>query len=158
MPEDLWWACLAPAPLAAMRYPAADFDWGRAAAAGFGRVVCLTSNEPSYDPSPLRCTAVRLQDLIGGGPPDDPDREMTSVREAVEAVTSSLADGQGALVHCGGGRGRSGTVVGAALVTAGEHADDVAVWLDRVHRVRGRPGWPESRWQREVLNEFAERP
>jgi len=63
-------------PLAGMRYPLQDFEWTRAAELGFRTVVCLTGDDAGYDPSPLRCTAVKLQDLSGGKLPDDPDVEL----------------------------------------------------------------------------------
>ncbi len=157
VPEDFWWALSPPIPLAAMPYPPADFDWTQAGRLGFRAVVCLTDADPGYDASPLRCTAVQLQDLCGGKLPDDPVGELALVRRAVDAVTTSLARREGVLVHCGGGTGRSGTVVGAALVAWGdEDPGDAAAWLNEAHRARCRAGWPESRWQREVRNKFAE--
>jgi len=155
VPNDFWWARSAPMPLAGMRYLLQDFEWTRAAELGFRTVVCLTGDDAGYDPSPLRCTAVKLQDLSGGKLPDDPDVELIKVRRAVDAVTASLGLSEGVLVHCGGGTGRSGTVVGAALVALDDDPGDVAAWLDRVHRGRGRRGWPESPWQRDVLDLFA---
>lgn len=158
VPQDLWWAMDEPIPLAAMRYPRADFPWTQASDLGFRIVVCLAGSGPWYDPSPLSCAAaVDLQDLFRGNSPKDPEEELRKVREAVNAVTASLERNEGVLVHCGEGRGRSGTVVGAALVALGEDPGAVAAWLDRVHRARGRPGWPESPWQCTVLGRFAER-
>jgi hypothetical protein len=154
VPDDVWWALLEPAPLAAMRFPPADFDWSMAAALGFRNVVCLADDDAAYDASPLVVIAVRLQDLFGGRTPGDPEGELTRLRRSVAAVAESLGRGEGALVHCEGGTGRSGTVVGAALVTLGKDPVDVAAWLDRVHRARGRDGWPESPWQEGVLDLF----
>jgi protein-tyrosine phosphatase len=54
-------------------------------------------------------------------------------------------------VHCMGGRGRTGTVIGVALVMLGHDADDTVAYLDRVARARGRRGWPESPWQANVV-------
>jgi len=154
VPHDFWWAYAPPVPLAGMRYPA-RFDWKQAGESGFGTVVCLTGPEPGYEPAPLSCFAVQLQDLAHGEPPDDPAGELTLVRQAVEAVTVSLGKGDGVVVHCAGGTGRSGTVIGAALVALGEgFPGEVAAWLDQVHRARHRRGWPESDWQRDVLGSF----
>jgi protein-tyrosine phosphatase len=50
-----------------------------------------------------------------------------------------------------GGRGRTGTVIGVALVRIGHAADTTIEHLDRVARARGRRGWPESPWQAEVV-------
>jgi hypothetical protein len=152
VPTRLCWALPPPVPLAAMPYPA-SFDWEAAAAAGFRTVVCLTT-EAVYDPAPLRSAAFGLEDLFHGGPPADPDGEFHRVDRAVAAVRSSLRDREGVIVHCEGGTGRSGTVIGATLVVLGEDPVAVAAWLNGVHRARGRAGWPESPWQRDVLDRF----
>ena len=54
-----------------------------------------------------------------------------------------------------GGRGRTGTVIGVALVTLGHDPDKVVDYLDRVARARGRRGWPESPWQAAVVRSAA---
>jgi hypothetical protein len=150
---------LSPTPLAAMPYPPAGFDWPQAAALGFRNIVCLSGADLDYDSSPLRTeAAVALQDLVNGNAPDDPDSELTKVLVVVDAVITSLTRPEGVLVHCGGGTGRSEMVVEAARFALGEDPGDVATWLDRVHRARGRRGWPESLWQRSVLELFTAGP
>ena len=42
-------------------------------------------------------------------------------------------------------------VIGSALVLLGHDPDTVVDWLHRVQRTRGRRGWPEQRWQAEVV-------
>ena len=59
--------------------------------------------------------------------------------------------GEGVVVHCHGGRGRTGSVIGSALVLLGHDPDTVIDWLYRVQRTRGRRGWPEQPWQAEVV-------
>jgi hypothetical protein len=73
------------------------------------------------------------------------------VAAAASATRALLDDGLGVIVHCAGGTGRSGTVVGAVLVSLGGAPDTVTAWLDAVHILRGRPGWPESPWQTDAL-------
>jgi hypothetical protein len=155
VPAQFWWAFPPPAPLAAMEYPR-NFDWEQAAALGFERIVCLTSSEASYDASPLILSGFELQDLYGGKIPVDAVAELNAIRSAVDLIAASVNRAEGVLVHCVGGTGRSGTVVGATLVALGEDPVKVATWLQRVHRGRGRH-WPESSWQREVLDHFAKK-
>jgi predicted protein tyrosine phosphatase len=95
-----------------------------------------------------------LEDLAYGKVPTNPEGELIKIRRAVDAVIESLDRQDGVLVHCDGGTGRSGTVVGAVLVDMGERPGEVAAWLDRVHLTRGRSGWPESPWQSTVLEWF----
>jgi protein-tyrosine phosphatase len=151
VPADFYWVVREPVPLAGMAYPG-RVDWPALAAEGLGHVVCLTDNEPRYDPSPLTHTAVRLVDLFTGGTPRDVASEETRVRTAVDAVVAQFERGTGVVVHCMGGRGRAGTVLGAALVRLGHDADDVVDYLHRVHVGRGRKdGWPESPWQASIV-------
>jgi hypothetical protein len=115
-------------------------------------VVCLTDDVPRYDPSPLTYTAVRLDDLFNRGSPRDGVFERERVLAAARSVVDHLARGVGVVVHCMGGRGRAGTVLGAALVHLGHAPDDVVDYLHRVHVNRGRKdGWPESPWQSDLV-------
>jgi hypothetical protein len=155
-PREFWWARVSPVPLAGMPFPRARLDWVALHDAGFRTVVCLTADAPGYDAAPLTVVGVALEDLYGGRSPADAVAERDAVRRAVLTVRSLLDRGDGVVVHCAGGTGRTGTVVGGALVAAGEPVGDVARWLDTVHRARGRHGWPESPWQRDVLTDFAD--
>jgi hypothetical protein len=151
MPSEAYWVARRPVPIVGMGYPS-RVHWQELHALGVGRVVCLVDDAPRYDPSPLAVTAVRLQDLYTSpGGPLDPGRELTLVRDAADAVVADVLGGQGVAVHCRGGRGRTGTVIGVALVRLGLDADDVVRWLDRLHHARGRRGWPESPWQEQVV-------
>jgi hypothetical protein len=151
VPADFYWIARDPVPLAGMAYPG-RVDWSALAAEGVGHVVCLTHDEPRYDPSPLSYTAIRLEDLYNGGRPTDPVAEQARIAEAADAVIEHLDAGTGVVVHCMGGRGRAGTVLGSALVRLGHDPDDVVDYLHRVHVGRGRKdGWPESKWQAEVV-------
>src|SRR4051794_39085996 len=79
VPADFYWVAREPVPLAGMAYPG-RVDWPALAAEGLGHVVCLTHDEPRYDPSPLTTTAVRLEDLFAGGAPSDPAAERAGSR------------------------------------------------------------------------------
>jgi hypothetical protein len=148
VPDDLYWIAREPVALAGMSYPGRA-DWTLLHEHGIGHVVCLSHDEPAYDPTPCTITAVRLQDLVSGGDPNDPTRESALVEAA--AAVEYLERGIGVAVHCMGGRGRTGTVVGVALVRLGHEPDAVVAHLDRLAKARGRRGWPESPWQAAVV-------
>lgn len=150
IPSDFFWVSRDPVPIAGMAYPSRA-DWSLLAELGFGHVVCLTHDDPPYDPSPLGLSAVALDDLYHGRPPSDPEAERERVLDAAAAAAGAVRRGEGVVVHCRGGRGRAGSVLGSALVMLGLDADAVVAWLDLLHRRRGKAGWPESPWQAEVV-------
>jgi hypothetical protein len=143
VPIEVYWVLGSPAPLAGMKYPRHDFPWANLKAVGFSQVVSLDPGE--YDPTPLKIGfAEHLQDLVSGGPPTDEVRERAKIKRAVSAAVASWRDGQGVVVHCVGGRGRSGTVLGCVLRELRFGSAEVIGFLNRVHKARGKPGWPES--------------
>jgi hypothetical protein len=150
MPKDLYWVVASPAPLAGMRLPTASFPWSSLLNAGFHQVVSL--HPTPISPAPLTLAfADRLEDLIGGGLPSDEGAERARIHRAVNATLKSLRSGQGVVIHCWGGRGRTGTVIGCVLRELGYPAGEAIAFLDNVHRVRGKPGWPESPWQSRLV-------
>ena len=152
VPADFYWVLQRPAPLAGMPYPSARTPWHDLAAAGFRHVMCLEGHGPAYDPAPLIVRRrARLQDLRGGSWPRDPEQEERLIREAAQTVVSGLQAGEGVVVHCAGGTGRTGTVIGCVLRVLGVAAAPVITYLDHLHQARGRPGWPESAWQAQVV-------
>jgi hypothetical protein len=154
VPNDFYWVLSEPAPLAGMRYPE-TIPWGELASVGFRKVVNLAETTSSYDPSPLSIAhSIKLKDLFGGGFPPDPVGEEKSIRTAVRIVLEILNAGEGLTVHCEGGRGRSGTVIGCVLRAMGYPADEIIRDLSDLHQARGKPGWPESEWQSELLHRF----
>jgi hypothetical protein len=150
VPGDLWWVCIEPTPLAGMAYPRTG-AWPVLAERGFRHVVDLTRDVARYDPSPLTSHAFGLSDLIVRRRPPDPDHDEARIADAAALVADRWSAGEGVVVHCHGGRGRTGSVVGSALVRLGHDPDAVVDWLHRVQRTRGRRGWPEQRWQAEVV-------
>jgi hypothetical protein len=156
VPQDVYLVAREPASLAGMAYPSWDgLSWPGLAALGVRGVVCLTDEVFPYDPSPLvPFLAIRLQDLVGGVAPDDPGTEERRVRQAALAVLDHLRRGEGVLVQCAGGTGRTGTVIGCALRGLGHDSRSVLGYLDRLHKARGRDGWPESGWQAKVVESF----
>ncbi len=59
--------------------------------------------------------AVQLQDLVSGAPPSDPVAEERAIQQVMTKAVEMLLKGEGVIVHCQGGRGRTGTVIGCAL-------------------------------------------
>ena len=152
VPYDFYWVLQHPAPLAGMPYPSPRTPWPDLAAAGFRHVVCLEDHGPVYDPSPLIVShRTSLQDLYGGSVPHHPEQEERLIHEAAHAVVCRLQAGEGVVVHCAGGTGRTGTVIGCVLRSLGISAVRVITYLDHLHRARGRSGWPESEWQSQVV-------
>lgn len=155
VPRDVYWILQTPAPLAGMRYPDSATPWGALAEAGVQHVVCLSADRPGYDPAPLHLLyAAALEDLYHGEPPEDPQREARLIREAVSQITSRLKEGEGVVVHCVGGTGRTGTVTGCLLRRLGFSGQEVVQYLDALHRSRGGRGWPEAPWQAEFVERF----
>jgi hypothetical protein len=150
VPDDLYWVSRSPVALAGMAYPGRA-DWARLAGEGIEHVVCLTHDRARYDPTPCTVTAFKLQDLVSGDPPCDPGRELQLVHDAAADVVAHVERGAGVAVHCMGGRGRTGTVLGVALVRLGHDPATVVDYLHTLAIGRGRRGWPESAWQADVV-------
>lgn len=157
IPEQFYWLKHSEPPLAGMQLPLPETPWEELFRHGFRWIVCLCSNQPYYNPSPLRSlVAIELCDLLEVELPEDPEKEEESIRILADAIIARLEDGEGVIVHCAGGRGRTGTVLGTVLVRLGYSPEDVVSHLDTLHRARGKEGWPESPWQRKVVIEAAQ--
>ena len=74
------------------------------------------------------------------------------LRQGVAAIDNALSNGQRVAVHCGGGLGRTGTLLACYLVHQGAAADDA---IQRVRQLR--PGSIETRAQVAAINAFADR-
>ncbi|HET7876348.1 MAG TPA: tyrosine-protein phosphatase [Methylomirabilota bacterium] len=155
VPGDFYCVLRAPGLLAGMRYPPPRTPWAEIHAIGGRHVVRLTPLVQAYDPSPLATAhAVELAELVGGRWPPDVAVEEARIAEAARIVTRLVSSGQGVVVHCVAGTGRTGTVIGCVLRGLGLPARDVLRYLDGLNRRRGNPGWPESVWQFEVVERF----
>jgi protein-tyrosine phosphatase len=71
-------------------------------------------------------------------------------------VLQKLDAGEGVIVHCAGGTGRTGTVLGAVLKRQGVPDADVLDFLKRVNQLRGK-NWPEAEWQWQVVQRVGPR-
>lgn len=133
-----------PALLAGMAFPPPETNWRALHRRGFAHVVRL--HPADYDPAPLIAHDVALQDLYGGAVPQDAVAEHRLVWEAAKIAAERVSGGQGVVVHCVGGTGRTGTVLACALRKLGRSTDE-AIATVQTHR----PHWPESPWQEEVV-------
>jgi hypothetical protein len=153
----LWWARRVPPPLVGMFAPPAGFRFQLLEAQGVGAVVSLIGPQ-TYDVGSMETYAFTLHDMYGGLAPADPVAERAELTAAAARVAKLVNDGVGVAVHCHAGIGRTGTVIGAVLVSLGYAHAEVAGWLDAVQRARGAPGWPESPWQLDSLDVLVRSP
>ena len=80
--------------------------------------------------------------------------------EILDAIDSAMARGETVYVHCMGGIGRTGTVVGCWLrrrgLTGEEALAQIAEWWQGVAKRRRRPRSPENDTQRRYILDWAE--
>ena len=143
--------------LAGMRDPSyqSPSRWEALSKCGLHTVVCLLGH-PTYDASPLSVVPypLELQDQYGHRPPDNPAVEERRYRAAVQIVIDNLVQKKvGVVVHCVGGTGRTGTVVGCALCALGISADEAIDYMKVLHVRRGRV-WPEHPWQEQMVRDY----
>ena len=96
-----------------------------------------------------RCLRLPVRDM------SVPSREqMAAILDAVDLAYDAR---RGVLVHCWGGRGRTGTVVGCWLARHGHVSGDAALaridWLRRLDPTRRKPS-PETHEQREFVRRW----
>jgi hypothetical protein len=137
-----------PALLAGMAFPPSETDWRTLHGRGFAHVVRL--HPADYDPAPLTAHDFPLEDLYGGAAPRDAVAEERRIWQAAQFVAERVGRGEGVVVHCVGGTGRTGTVLACALRQLGMPADE-AIATVRQHRDH----WPESAWQEQVVRSGA---
>ena len=145
-----------PAPLGGMPYPKPGTPWEAIFSLGFHHIVRLEMGGPPYDPAPLNLLqSTALEDLVNAHPPRDPQLEESLILEAVSSILLRLEAGEGVIVHCAGGTGRTGTVIGCCLVRLGHPAPQAIAYLDQLNKFRGEKGWPESDWQSGLVSRIA---
>ena len=122
---------------------------------GIRQVLRLSEESQPYDPTPLKMLGlVALEDQYEAEMPSDEAREELQVIAAVRLLRAGLRN-SGVAVHCVGGRGRTGTVIGGFLHTLGFSSSAIIELLDAAYKEAGRPGWPESPWQGEVVGRIS---
>ena len=87
-------------------------------------------------------------------------RSPTYMAEILDAIDSALGDGKTTYVHCWGGVGRTGTVVGCWLVRHGHTGEEalgqIAEWWRGMEKAYRSPISPETREQREYVRQWVE--
>jgi Tyrosine phosphatase family len=138
-------------PIIAMRQPSPGTRWQELKDLGIDQVLRLSEESQPYDPAPLRMLGmVAMEDQYEEEKPTDAALEELRLMEAVRLLREGLRHG-GVVVHCVGGRGRTGTVIGAFLHSLGVPREAILERLNLAYQNAGRPGWPESPWQGEVV-------
>ena len=78
----------------------------------------------------------------------------------LDAIDAAMRDGKTVYVHCLGGVGRTGTVIGCWLVRHGRTGNtalcQIAEWWLGVEKVYRRPISPETREQHEYVRDWTE--
>lgn len=155
IPMNLYVVLKEPALLAGMSHPGMHTPWGKIGDAGFSNVVCLCDSDISYNPYPLKVLfSAELEDLYHGYDPEDPEREERLIRQATNVVRTKIDEGEGIVIHCVGGIGRTGTVLGCVLKDLGFLAGEVISYLDDLNKERGYGRWPETEWQGEMIRRY----
>ena len=80
--------------------------------------------------------------------------------EILKLIDNAMLIDKKVYVHCWGGVGRTGTVVGCYLVRHGrtgeEALDQIAIWWQAVEKVYIHPHSPETHEQREFIRCWSE--
>lgn len=138
-------------PIIAMRQPGKGTSWKELSELGIHHVLRLSEESQPYDPAPLSLLGeVAMEDQYEEEKPTDAAREEILLGDAVRLLRKGLSKG-GVAVHCVGGRGRTGTVIGAFPHSVGVSHKAILSLLDQAYKDAGRPGWPESAWQGDVV-------
>ena len=169
MPNSYW---VIPGRFAAGEYPGAK-DPGEAAArlrtlllAGIDHFIDLTGAADRLEPYAAIATdeARRLSrqmeherhPIVDLGVPGSP-REMAAI---LDAIDGALDDGRTVYLHCWGGVGRTGTVVGCWLVRHGATGDEalgrIAGWWKGMEKAYRQPRSPETPEQHAYVREWTE--
>ena len=94
--------------------------------------------------------------IVDASVPRSPE-QMAAI---LDAIDDALGSGKTVYVHCWGGVGRTGTVVGCWLVRHGHAGDEalrrIAEWWQGVEKIRFHPHSPETHQQRDYVRNWAE--
>lgn len=86
--------------------------------------TAFVRNSRATPPPPLKlAVACDLDDLSYREFPRKPREEAGRINAIAADIVSALSRGEGCLVHCAAGRGRTGSVIGVALWRLGVPAD-----------------------------------
>jgi len=152
LPVGFYQVLEAPVLLAGCAFPFRYPHWDDLHGLGFRHVVCLAAERPTYSCSPLRLSiACELDDLSVMPEPLNEASERRVIGEIGRRIAAWLMAGEGVLVHCAAGRGRTGTVIGSTLRYLGVPTEEIVEYLNELHGLRSGRGWPEAEWQATIL-------
>ena len=130
----------------ACRYPRGDSALADLARRGISVLVNL--HERGHDPSRLvRHGLVEVYVPVKDFSAPSPER----IARGIAAITQAVVAGERVAVHCGGGLGRTGTLLACYLVHRGWEAEEA---IDRVRAAR--PGSVETAGQVAAVNAYAQ--
>ena len=169
-PNSYW---IIPGRFAAGEYPGA-FESGEAATkvkallnAGINHFIDLTGPRDHLNPYAeiAEQEARRLGLTVGHERHPIVDESVPSLEQmsrTLDAIDDAMSAGKSVYVHCWGGVGRTGTVVGCWLVRQGRTGDEalrqLAEWWQGVEKVYRRPISPEPGEQHEYVRGWTEPP
>ena len=168
VPNSYW---VIPGRLAAGEYPGAIDPRDAAGklktllSAGIDYFIDLTKGGELVPYAELAEEVSRTLDLhVGWKRYPIPDRSVprspTYMAEILDAIDSTLGDDKTIYVHCWGGVGRTGTVVGCWLVRHGRTGEEalgqIAEWWQGMEKAYRSPISPETREQRQYVRQWVE--
>lgn len=80
--------------------------------------------------------------------PDEGAPELNELEEIIDWINGQIESGNPVLVHCRYGIGRTGTIVLAYLMSAGNDFKKARKLM------RATPSWPSSRTQKELIDRY----
>lgn len=169
--DDCYW--VVPGRLLAGEYPGSPLPWQsrikllRLLDAGITYYLDLTSNKDPLKPyvKQLRELATARGMTVTYSRRPIPDRGCPTkelMREILDEIDAAISDGQPVYVHCWGGVGRTGTVIGCHLVRSGATGEDALARLAQLFSGMSRmkrmmnPRSPETDAQRTFVAEWTD--